>query len=279
MTMPRMKVATTALARKSPLGSGGRLSLTKSCFIASTNTTPLSRYSPMFKTIPAIKPPSRTRPTLICFIFASLRLEVLLVRACELSELFGQRRLNSEQPLIDGKLAAVIHLMRQCELKHSPFRDLLTIKSGQKLIEFLIAEPSDFFTARSQRGTQQRDDSVLRCHDSDFGIRRLRKKSSQVGIVAADFADQHALRFDHVIKQFEHAARLSRGAEIEFVFGNALGLFDQAFARVFPLRQELFDLCHELTSGFKPCSSLRAVSTKNVSQAPSRDVLTPGGKN
>src|SRR5215510_3335384 len=130
MTIPRMKVATTAMVMKAPPGSGGRLSLPNSCFIASANNTPLSKNSPIFNTSPAIKPPSRTRPTLIFFMSASLRLEVLLFLACELTELFGQRRLNSEQPLIDGELAPVVHLMGQCELKHSPFCDLFAIQSG-----------------------------------------------------------------------------------------------------------------------------------------------------
>ena len=52
----------------------------------------------------------------------------LPVRACELTELFGQGRLDSEQSLIDGKLAAVVHLMRQCELKHGRFSDLFAIQ-------------------------------------------------------------------------------------------------------------------------------------------------------
>jgi hypothetical protein len=54
----------------------------------------------------------------------------LPVRACKLTELFGQGRLNSEQPLIDGKLAAMVHLMRQCELKHGRFSDLFAIQPG-----------------------------------------------------------------------------------------------------------------------------------------------------
>jgi hypothetical protein len=48
-----------------------------------------------------------------------------------------------------------------------------------------------------------------------------------------------------VIKQFEETARLGRSAEIELILGNALDLFDQAFSRVMPLRQELFDLRHK----------------------------------
>jgi hypothetical protein len=48
-----------------------------------------------------------------------------------------------------------------------------------------------------------------------------------------------------VIKQFERAARLGRGAEIELIFGDALDFFDQAFSRIQPLRQELFDLRHK----------------------------------
>src|SRR5262245_15193311 len=128
MAMPRTKVATTAFAMKAPPGSG-RWSLTISALLSLASTTALSRNSPMFNTTPAIKPPSRTRPMLIFFMSASLRFEVLLFRACELTELFGQRRLNSEQPLIDGKLAAVVHLVRQCELKHSRFGDLFAIQS------------------------------------------------------------------------------------------------------------------------------------------------------
>src|SRR5262245_16573613 len=127
--MPRMKVTTTALAMKLPPGSE-RWSLSISALLSLASTTPLSRNSPMFSTNPATKPPSRTRPTLIFFMSASLRLEVLLFWACELTELFGQRRLNSEQPLIDGELAPVIHLVGQCELKHSPFCDLFAIQSG-----------------------------------------------------------------------------------------------------------------------------------------------------
>jgi hypothetical protein len=43
-----------------------------------------------------------------------LRLEVLLVWACKPPELFGLGRLNSERPLIDGKLATVACLTGQC---------------------------------------------------------------------------------------------------------------------------------------------------------------------
>src|SRR5262245_15418969 len=163
--------------------------------MSSPNTTLLSRNSPMFNTTPAIKPPSRTRPKLIFFMSASLRLEVLLVWAYKPLELFGQGRLNSErplidgklarwralrasvgrsialfaavwplnpvrvlksgaapdgllvwvckppepfgqgrldseQPLIDGKLSSVVHLMRRCELQHGRFSDLFAIQSG-----------------------------------------------------------------------------------------------------------------------------------------------------
>src|SRR5262245_37586187 len=173
----------------------------------------------------------------------------------------------------------MVHLVRQCELKHSHFCDLSTIKSGQKLVEALGPEASDLITARNERGSQQRDNSVLRRHDSDLGVRRFGQKPSQIRVVATDFADQHPLRFDHVIKQFEHAARLRRRAEIEFVFGDALSLSDQSLARVPPLREEFFDLGHNSYSIFKPCPSLRDVSIKNVALAPSRGVLTPGGKN
>src|SRR5262245_8024413 len=99
--------------------------------MSSPNTTSLSRDSPMFNTKPAIKPPSRTRPKLIFFMSASLRLEVLLVWACKPPELFGRGRLNSERPLIDGKLAPVACLMGQCGLKHSPFRSHFATESGQ----------------------------------------------------------------------------------------------------------------------------------------------------
>jgi hypothetical protein len=54
----------------------------------------------------------------------------LTVWACKPPEPFGQSRLNSEQTLIDGKLAPVVHLMRQCELKHGRFSDLFAIQSG-----------------------------------------------------------------------------------------------------------------------------------------------------
>jgi len=63
---------------------------------------------------------------------ASLRLEVLLVWAYKPPELFGQGRLNSERPLIDGKLASMARLTGQCGLKHSPFRSHLATKSGQR---------------------------------------------------------------------------------------------------------------------------------------------------
>src|SRR5262245_11785543 len=145
MTKPRMKVITTALAMKPPPGAG-RPSFLSSSSELWASMTPLSRDSPIFSTTPAMKPPIRTRPTLIFFMSASL----LLVRVRKPPELFGQRRFDSEQPLIDCELAAVVHLMRQCELKHSHFRDLLTVKSSQKLIEFLGAEPCDLFTARSE---------------------------------------------------------------------------------------------------------------------------------
>ena len=55
----------------------------------------------------------------------------LPVRACKLPEPFSQGRLDSEQPLIDGKLASVVHLMRQCELKHGRFSDLFAVQSGR----------------------------------------------------------------------------------------------------------------------------------------------------
>ena len=54
----------------------------------------------------------------------------LPVWACKPPEPFGQSRLNSEQTLIDGKLAPMVHLMRQCELKHGRFSDLFAIQSG-----------------------------------------------------------------------------------------------------------------------------------------------------
>jgi hypothetical protein len=54
----------------------------------------------------------------------------LLVWACKPPEAFGQSRLNSEQTLIDGKLAPVVHLMGQCELKHGRFSDVFAIQSG-----------------------------------------------------------------------------------------------------------------------------------------------------
>ena len=54
----------------------------------------------------------------------------LPVWACKPTEPFGQSRLNSKQTLIDGKLAPVVHLMRQCELKHGRFSDLFAIQSG-----------------------------------------------------------------------------------------------------------------------------------------------------
>jgi hypothetical protein len=49
--------------------------------------------------------------------------------------------------LINSELAAVAHLARQRELKHSRFRNLLAIESGHKLVEFFLAEANDLFAA------------------------------------------------------------------------------------------------------------------------------------
>src|SRR2546425_12563907 len=75
MAMPRMKVSTTALTMKSLPGSG-TWSLANSAFMASLSKTRLITKLQMLITKPATKPPSRTRPTLILLMSASLLLLV-----------------------------------------------------------------------------------------------------------------------------------------------------------------------------------------------------------